>query len=208
MSTNHTERDPWAAADHDPLSNAANPDNRGGTITRADNITRAERLRAAAVDQMYTFAPGSRAVVVDGVSDQLTVTGCFTAHSWGYGIALAARNKHDIVQAGAEVSVSDQLGTPCGTIWSRIRHFQAGGLLWTNTAEPLSAAPIRPALQRFLAAAADVVYQLDSDVHTDGPDARIVWTLSAPGRDCDAIQFHNLRAAAAHINAAFTGGRT
>jgi hypothetical protein len=80
-------------------------------------------------------------------------------------------------------------------------------LLWTNTAEPLSAAPIRPALQRFLAAAADVVYQLDSDVDTDGPDARIVWTLSAPGRDRDAIQFHSLRAAADHINNTFTGGR-
>jgi hypothetical protein len=207
MSTNNTERDPWGPADHDPLSNAANDAHQGGTVARADNITRAERLRAVAIDQMYTFTPGSRAVAVDGVSDQLTVTGRFTAHNWGYGIQLAARNKHGVIQASAEAGVSDELGTPCGTIWSRIRHFQAGGLLWTNTAEPLSDAAIRPSLQRFLAAAADVVYQLDSEVDTDGADARIVWTLTAPGHDFDAIQFHHLHAAADHINNTFTGGR-
>jgi hypothetical protein len=61
MSTDNTGRDPWGPADHDPLSNAARAANQGVTVARADNISRAERLRAVAIDQMYTFTPGSRA---------------------------------------------------------------------------------------------------------------------------------------------------
>ena len=101
------------------------------------NLARAERLQDAAVDQMYTFQIGTRAVTVRDVSDDLTVNGRFMSHFWGCSIQLWARNKHGKIQASAESSViiDDQRG---GYIASRIKQFRTGELLWTHTAEPVN----------------------------------------------------------------------
>ena len=169
-----------------------------------DNLTRAELLKAAAVDQMYTFDIGTRTVIVREVSDHLTVTGRFMSHSWGCSIQLWARNKHGKIQAAAEssVTINDHQG---GYIASRIKQFRTGELLWTNTAEPVSGHKIQPALDTFLAAGHDITYQLRGEYEFSPHDIQRVWILTAPGHEFTPIRFDGLTAAVTYINTNLTG---
>jgi hypothetical protein len=170
-----------------------------------DNLTRAELLKAAAIDQMYTFTIGTRTVTVREVSDHLTVTGRFMSHSWGCSIQLWARNKHGKIQAAAESSVviDDQRG---GNIASRIKQFRTGELLWTHTADPVSQHSITPELDSFIASRDELVYQLKKELEIDHRDAlNTIWVLTSPGQDFTPIRFAGLTAAVTHITANLPG---
>jgi hypothetical protein len=170
-----------------------------------DNLTRAELLKAAAVDQMYTFDIGTRTVAVREVSEHLTVTGRFMAHSWGCSIQLWARNKHGKIQAAAESSVviDDQRG---GNIVCRIKQFRTGELLWTHTADPVSQHRISPELDTFIGAGPEVVYQLKKELEIDNRDAlKTIWVLTSPGQDFTPIRFASLPGAVTHITANIPG---
>jgi hypothetical protein len=170
-----------------------------------DNLTRAELLKAAAVDQMYTFDIGTRTVIVREVSDHLTVTGRFMSHSWGCSIQLWARNKHGKVQAAAESSVviDDQRG---GNIASRTKQFRTGELLWTHTADPVSQHSITPELDTYIASRDEAVYQLKKDLEVDNRDAlQTIWVLTSPGQDFTPIRFGGLTDAVTHITANLPG---
>lgn len=169
------------------------------------NLTRAELLKVAAVDQMYTFEIGTRTVTVRDVSHQLTVTGRFMAHSWGCSVQLWARNKHGKIQAAAESSVviDDQRGA---NIASRIKQFRTGELLWTQTADPVSQHSITPELDTFIATGHEVVYQLKKELEIDHRDAlKTVWVLTSPGQDFTPIRFAGLTGAVTHITANLPG---
>lgn len=176
------------------------------TLTRrhTDNLSRAEILKSVAVDKMYSFQTGTRAVPIAGVSEEFAVTGRFMAHAWGCSVQLWARNKHGKIQAAAEASVTinDQQG---GYIASRIKQFRTSHLLWTNTAEPVSQHKIEPALDTFLAAGHDVAYQLRAEYEFSASDIEQVWILSSPGQDFTPMRFDGLSAAVTHINANLGG---
>jgi len=175
---------------------------RAHTIT--DNLTRAELLKGAAVDKIYSFQTGTRAITVAGVSEEFTVTGRFMAHTWGCSIQLWARNKHGKIQAAAEssVTINDHQG---GYIASRIKQFRTGQLLWTNTAEPVSGHKIQPALDTFLAAGHDITYRLSGEYEFSPHDIQRVWILTAPGHEFTPIRFDGLTAAVTYINTNLTG---
>jgi hypothetical protein len=171
----------------------------------ASNLARGELLKAAAIDQMYTFQIGTRAVTVREVSDDLTVTGRFMSHHWGCSIQLWARNKHGKIQAAAESSavIDDQRG---GYIASRIKQFRTGELLWTHTAEPVNQHRIEPVLDTYIAAGAELVYQLNKDLDVDScADITPVWTLTSPGTDFTTVQFPGLTAAVTYITTHLPG---
>lgn len=175
------------------------------THTVVDNLTRAQRLQDAAVDQMYTFQIGTRAVTVRDVSDDLTVNGRFMSHFWGCSIQLWARNKHGKIQAAAESSVviDDQRG---GNIASRIKQFRTGQLLWTHTADPVSQHSITPELDTFIATSGESVFQLDKQLEIDNRDAlNTIWVLTAPGQDFTPVRFSDLLAAVTYITANLPG---
>jgi hypothetical protein len=176
------------------------------THSHTDNLSRADILKSVAVDKMYAFQTGTRAVPVAGVSEEFTVTGRFMAHAWGCSVQLWARNKHGKTQAAAEstVSISDQEGS---YIAARIKQFRTGELLWTNTAEPVSHRKIEPALDTFLAAGHDVAYQLRAEYEFSPSDIEQVWILSSPGQDFTPMRFDGLRAAATYIDAHLAGAR-
>jgi hypothetical protein len=170
-----------------------------------DNLVRAERLAATAIDQMYRFEIGTHTVHVDEVSDDFTVTGRFMAHSWGASIQLWARNKRGKIQAAAESSVviDDQHG---GAISARIKQFRTGDLLWTHTANPVSQHRITPELDTYLATHGESIYQLDKQLDIDSRDAlQTIWVLTSPGEDFTPIRFASLAAASAHIGATLPG---
>jgi hypothetical protein len=171
----------------------------------ASNLARGELLKAAAIDQMYTFQIGTRAVTVREVSDDLTVTGRFMSHHWGCSIQLWARNKHGKIQAAAESSVviDDQRG---GYIASRIKQFRTGELLWTHTAEPVNQHRIEPVLDTYIASGAELVYELSKSFDVDSYDAVTpVWTLTCPGTDFVAVEFPTLAASFDYITANLPG---
>ena len=175
------------------------------THTDVDNLTHAQRLQDAAVDQMYTFQIGTRAVTVRDVSDDLTVNGRFMSHFWGCSIQLWARNKHGKIQASAESSVviDDQRG---GYIASRIKQFRTGELLWTHTAQPVNQHRIEPVCDTYIAAGPDLVYQLSKHFDIDSCDAVTpVWTLTCPGTDFAPVQFAALAPAFGYITAYLPG---
>jgi hypothetical protein len=179
---------------------------RSATQTRPDisNVGRAHLLKAAAADHMHRFVTGTRHVTVAGVSEHLTVTGCFMAHAWGASIQLWARGRHGHTHAAAEASVTidDAHG---GYIAARISQFRIGSLLWTHTGDPVSQHPIRAGIDTFIAAAGDVVYQLEKeyDIDDDNPG----WSLTSPGTNVDAAHFPDFIAAASHIMESIATGR-
>jgi hypothetical protein len=169
------------------------------THASIDNLTRAQRLKDAAVDQMYRFEIGCRAVTVRDVSDQLTVTGRFMSHCWGCSIQLWARNKHGKIQAAAEstVVIDDQRGAG---IDSRIKQFRTGELLWTHTAEPVNQRRIEPELATYVAASGETIYQLREEFEFDRRDnITHLWVLTCPGHDVTALRFPDLADAVAYI---------
>jgi hypothetical protein len=176
-----------------------------------DNLHAAELLKAAAVDHMYTFQVGTRAVTVEEVSDHYDVTGRFMSHSWGCSIQLWAHGKHGNIAAAAESSAAiDELRG--ANIASRITQFRTGQLLWTHTAEPVSHHVITPELDTFVGSAPppnDLVYRLaetnETDWHTQA--LKPIWILTAPGTDFEPVRFAGLVSAATWITTNLDGGR-
>jgi hypothetical protein len=172
-----------------------------------DNLVRAELLKAAAIDKMYTFDIGTRTVIVRDVSDHLTVTGRFMSHYWGCSIQLWARNKHGKIQAAAESSVviDDQRG---GNVASRIKQFRTGELLWTHNADPVSQHSITPDLDTYIATHGESIFQLNKQLEIDNRDAlNTIWVLTSPGEDFTPIRFVGLTGAATYISAHLPGAK-
>ena len=175
------------------------------TLTRShtNNLSRAEILKSVAVDKMYSFQTGTRAVPVAGVSEEFAVTGRFMAHAWGCSIQLWARNKHGKIQAAAEssVTINDQHG---GYIASRIKQFRTGELLWTHTAEPVSQHKIDPRWTLHASAGHDVAYQLRRSTSQPRPRNKCGF-LAHPARTSPRSASPGLAAAVTYINANLGG---
>ena len=149
----------------------------------------AERLHAIATDLLYSGHTGYRVLHRDDLPEHLTITAHRADLEWGHIAQVWAHNEHGHLQASAEASSRER------SITSRIRHFQASGLLWTHTAQPVTDQLLNPRDPRTYIATGRHHYLLSLHPHLDkAPD----WHLHTDHTDSGRI-FAGVESATTYI---------
>lgn len=156
-------------------------------MSRFITYPEAARLTGFASDALYTFNPGTRQLPI---TEDLTATAHFTRHTWGIAARLIVVDDQHTILAAAEASVRGG-AEPHGAITARIRHFRAGGLLWTHSAKPATAEPVSPtAGQHFIASDGDRSYHLWAEPDLDSPNIALIrWRWILADSNCNSQRF-------------------